>query len=56
MEGDVPPSSPPMSSSLPAASQEQSSYVEEVPVLTITLVREEELDGQLKRRLLLKVT
>ncbi|KAL9622218.1 MAG: hypothetical protein Q9160_003401 [Pyrenula sp. 1 TL-2023] len=46
VDGDVPPSSPPMSSSMPAASQEQNGYTEEVPVFSITLVREEDLEGK----------
>lgn len=46
VDGDVPPSSPPMSSSMPAASQEQNGYTDEVPVFSITLVREEDLGGK----------
>lgn len=45
VDSDVPPSSPPMSSSMPAASQDNGGCVENVSVLTVTLVREEELAG-----------
>ena len=42
---DVPPSSPPFSSSMPADAKENASNSPEVPCQTITLVREEDLEG-----------